>query len=126
MRITPALLCFSIIFFPALAADGASPTDTYLSARDRFIAAHKGKDVSDGPARAEIERLLRRVVPAFTAPGFSAGELNLNCLDDNDAGFSALDGLAYSAGETSVVYVWNPFVTGTNRVPVLLSPSNET
>ena len=78
-------------------------TDTYLAARDRFIAANKGKDAPDGVARAGVERLLRAAIPTFTAPGFSAGELNLNCLDDNAAGFSALDGLAFSAGETSVV-----------------------
>jgi hypothetical protein len=109
MRITPSLLCFFLIFSAAPAADPASPTavDTYISARDRYIAAFK--DAADGDKKAEaalggVERLLRAAVPAWTSPGFpSTGEVNTSCLDDNDLGFSALDGLAYDAGDTSVI-----------------------
>jgi hypothetical protein len=109
MRITPSLLCFFLIFSAAPAADPApsSPVDIYISARDHYIAAFK--DAAEGDkkadaARNDVERLLRAAVPAWSAPGFpSTGEVNLNCLDDNDLGFSALDGLEYSAGDTSVI-----------------------
>ncbi len=107
MRITPSLLCFFLIFSAAPAADPVSPTDTYMMARDRYIAAFK--DAADGDKKAEaalggVERLLRAAVPAWTSPGFpSPGEVNTSCLDDNDLGFSALDGLAYDAGDTSVI-----------------------
>jgi hypothetical protein len=107
MRITPSLLCFFLIFSAAPAADPASPTDTYISARDRTIAAFKGAAEDDkkaAAARSDVERLLRAAVPAWTSPGFPAtGAINLSCLDDNDLGFSVLDGLVYSAGDTSVL-----------------------
>lgn|GEM_PF-1420068 len=111
MRIASALLCFSIIFSAAWAADPAplSPTDTYIVARDRYIAAFK--DLPDREqqggraveALAGVEQLLRAVVQAWSAPGFWEGKVNLSCTDDDAMGFSALDGLAYEAGDTSVI-----------------------
>lgn len=107
-----ALLCFSLIFSAAWAADPVppSPTDTYILARDRYIAAFKNlPDRGRGDSRAAealagVDRLLRAAVPAWTASGFPAtGEMNLNCMDDNDMGFSVPDGLAYRAGGTSVI-----------------------
>lgn len=105
-------LCFSLLFPAAWAADPAppSPTDTYITARDRYIAEFKNlpdrgsHDKRAVQALADVERLLRAAVSAWTAPGFPAtGEISLNCMDDNAMGFSVLDGLVYRADDTSVV-----------------------
>ena len=107
-----ALLCFSLLFPAAWAADPAppSPTDTYISARDHYIAEFRHipdrarGDKHAAEALAAVDRLLRVAVPAWTAPGFPAtGEMNRNCMDDNEIGFSVLDGLVYRAGDTEVV-----------------------
>ena len=113
MRLSPALLCFSLIFFAAAAAPPSpqsSPTDTYISARDRYIAEFKAHPPQgyDGKREAlvfaDLDRLIKLAVPAWTAPGFPAtGKINLSALDDNEMGLSVLNGLVYSAGDTAVI-----------------------
>jgi hypothetical protein len=112
MRIAASLLCISLIFSAAPAADPApqSPTDTYISARDRAIAdfrAHGGQNWDQkrfAAARAEPERLLRAAVPAWNAPGFpKTGTINVSVYDDPELGFSVLDGLVYEAHDTAVL-----------------------
>lgn len=128
MRIASALLCFSIIFSAAWAADPAlpSPTDAYIAARDRYIAEFRNlPDRGQPPERAVralagVEQLLRAAVPAWSAPGFLAeGKINLDCMDDAEAGFGVLDGLAYSAGDTFVIVtnrvLLTRFLAGHNR-----------
>ena len=113
MRFSPAIICFSVLFSAAAAAPPAltsSPTDTYISTRDRYLADFKAHptqgdaDKREARALADLERLLRIAVPAWTAPGFpAAGKINLNALDDNEMGLSVLNGLVYSAGDTAVI-----------------------
>ncbi len=86
-------------------------------ARDRYIAEYKGHlgfkgrifeggdDTRSVQAFAEVERLLRVAVPAWTAPGFPpTSEINLSVYDDPyDGGFRVLNGLVYQTGGTSVI-----------------------
>jgi hypothetical protein len=119
MRITPSFLCFFLIFFAAVTADPApsSPADTYIVARDRYLAefkAHPAADAADKreqKALADLERLLTAAVPAWSAPGFPAnGTINLDTLDEGDIGFGALDGVSYQAGDTTVVATTRPLL----------------
>lgn len=111
MRITPALLCFSLIF-SATAVAGSPPQsalDTYISARDQALGMIKAKPGSDERALADLERLIKLVIPPWSAPGFSAeGRLTLTALDEGDVGFGALDGLEYSRSGTIVVVTTKP------------------
>jgi hypothetical protein len=116
MRFFPAFLCFSVLFSvaavaaPPTPAVQPSPTDTYITARDRYLAEFKAHptqgdaDKREVRALADLERLIKLAVPAWTAPGFPAtGKINLSALDDNEMGLSVLNGLVYSAGGTAVI-----------------------
>jgi hypothetical protein len=113
MRISSLALCFFAIFSAAGAAEPApaSPTDTYIMARDRYIAAFKGlpdEEVNGKrgvDARTEVETLLQLAVPSWSGPDvsrFSAMNRN-DCMDDPEMGFSVLDGRVYGAGKASVI-----------------------
>ena len=112
MRSSILRLCFFGIFCAAGAASAAppTPTDTYIYARDRYVAAFKDlPSSSDNDNRAiqprnEVERLLRLAVPAWRSPGFSQpGEVNLSSLDDDALGFSVLNGLVYRSDSATVL-----------------------
>lgn len=111
MRSTTALLCFSLILSAASAAVPAplSPTDTYISARNRYIAdfaTHPTRDAADkrmDRALADLESQLTKIIPAWRVPGFPAlGKINLGSLE-RDIDFGRLDGLEYRAGDTDIV-----------------------
>ncbi len=120
MRISSAFLCFSLLFSAAPAADPApfSATDTYISARDRYLAefkAHPTRDDADKRvehALADLERLLKLAVPAWQDPGFPAkGRINLGSLEADDVEFGQVDGLRYTAGDTTVIVTTKALLT---------------
>lgn len=91
-------------------------------ARDRYIAEFKSLRIEDGRLSVPLRRLpmsKRDAIPAWSAPGFPAEGINLHCTDDSEAGFSVLDGLAYSAGDTFVIVttlaLLSRFLAGHNR-----------
>jgi len=120
MRLAPALLCFSLIFSAAPAADPApsSATDTYISARNRYLAEFKAHPTAGEAdkrvehALADLERLLRLAVPAWQARGFAAkGRINLGSLEADDVEFGQVDGLRYTAGDNTVIVTTKPLLT---------------
>jgi hypothetical protein len=100
----------------AQAAGTASPADTYLAAREHMVADFSesgaaGKDPSS--ALSYLERLLRKAVPSWQAPGFSAkGVIALDTLNSGDEGRGRLDGMRYvsDAGDTTVVVTALPLL----------------
>jgi hypothetical protein len=111
MRTAPALLCISMLFSTAGAAQAAgtaSPADTYLAARDRMLANFRESATADkdqSSALSYLERLLRQAVPPWQAPGFRKGVITLASLTTGYADYGQLDGLRYvsTAGDTTVV-----------------------
>ncbi len=91
-------------------AGAASPTDRYLAARDRAIAAFKAADEA-GPlddavfarhdrALADLGKLLEPVVGPVAIKGFPAtGKISLDTLFPNDEGFGLLDGLVFASAD---------------------------
>lgn len=111
MRITLSLLCFSIIFSAAPAADPppSSALDTYVSARDRAAASVcaikdvKAQDQAQERALPELDQLLDAVVPAWSGPGFPPkGTYTVQALCKGDVEFGQLDGRHYRSGAASV------------------------
>ena len=111
MRVFAALLCLV-----PFVAQAASPAESYISARDRYVAQFKPKNgavpdektnKAEERARADLEKQLRRIVgpaPKGTVGEQRDGQLNLQTLIDGDMGFGQLDGLVYMLkGETRVV-----------------------
>ncbi len=127
MRLTPALLCFSVFFSAALTAEPASlpvpaavssATNTYISARDRYLAEFKAHptagdaDKREDRALADLDRLLKLAVPGWTAPGFAGpGQITLTTLDHDDEGYGVLDGLSYASGDATVIVTTKPLLT---------------
>lgn len=108
-RASVVFLCFSVIFSAATASVPDS-AGTYLAARDRYIAAFKDLPDKDQTseravrARDEVEGLLQMAVPGWYGPGISSfSHMNLSCMDDNEMGFSVLDGRVYGTGKASVI-----------------------
>jgi hypothetical protein len=92
----------------SLAAHAASPEETYLAARDAYIAKfNPSKDpssVSDAlakeeeGARADLTRQLRAIVGPLNVSGYAGdGEFAIATLFRGDIGFGTLDGLTFSA-----------------------------
>jgi hypothetical protein len=94
-----------------IGAAAVSPEDTYLAARDRYIASFKttasAEDEKAAFARqdmaiGDLEQQLKAIVGPFSASDFPAeGKLNLVSLFPDDIGFGMLDGLAYGEGESA-------------------------
>lgn len=105
MRTVLALICISIVFCGASAAQ-PDAAGHYLAARNRYIGQFKIAP-PDGPrtARAldDLDRQLNQIVPRWSAPGFPRrGKINLQTLVD-ELDFALLDGIVYKAGDTSVL-----------------------
>jgi hypothetical protein len=110
-------LCFSLIFSAGWAADPAppSPTDTYIVARDRYIAsfaAHpigNASDTRNVKALADLGGQLKQIIPTWSAPGFSEGRISLTSLE-RDIEFGVLDGVVYEKTDTRVVATTPPLL----------------
>jgi hypothetical protein len=94
----------------SIAAGAATPVETYLDTRDRFVAAINkapdapGADRQDKAARAELEGLIRHLVGPVRLEGFPPeGASNLDTLIQQ-VGFGKLDGLVF-AREKPVIRV---------------------
>lgn len=78
VRTATAFLCFSLLFPAALAADPAplSPTDTYIWARDRYIAEFSTGDQYEAlfenhqQALAGLKRQITDLIPPWKPTGF--------------------------------------------------------
>lgn len=92
----------------SVTAHAASPEETYLAARDAFIAkfnpAKEPSPISDAmakeeeQARADLTRQLRSIIGPLNVKGYAGdGEYAIDSLFKGDIGFGTLDGLSFSA-----------------------------
>jgi hypothetical protein len=100
-----SFLVVLLVLIP-VAANGASPEESYLASRDRYIAKFKQSAgrADDRVRKAEeralgdLEKQLRRIIGSLTVEGFSPqGKINLDTLTPGEIDFGRLDGLVYSA-----------------------------
>jgi len=105
-------LIAAIMVAAAGMADAASPEQTYLAARDGFIAKFKVDTITDAlskdedNARADLEKQMRVIIGPVAIAGVDGpGKLNLDTLFSGDEGFGMLDGLVFASagGKTSVI-----------------------
>jgi hypothetical protein len=107
----------ALIMLVPLAAQAASPEESYFAARDGYIQKFKSAGNSgkiddrtlndEKRARGDLEQQLRRIVGPFNSKGFSGqGKSNLASLFEGDEDFGLLDGLVFaSKGEKARVLV---------------------
>lgn len=99
-----------------LAAQAASPEDSYLASRNRHIAEFKrledANKVDDGAgkreerARVDLTKQLAGVIGPVAVQGFAGpGKLSLESLFPSDIGAEQLDGLTFSGGDDSRLLV---------------------
>jgi hypothetical protein len=106
----------ALILLVPLAAQAASPEESYFAARDGYIQKFKSAGTSgkiddrtlndEKRARGDLEQQLRRIVGPFNPQGFSGlGKSNLASLFEGDEDFGLLDGLVFSSknGKTRVL-----------------------
>lgn len=102
------LILAALLTTLSLAAHAASPEETYLAARDGYIAkfnpSKEPSPVSDAMAkeeeraRADLTRQLRTIIGPLTVMGYAGdGEYAIDSLFKGDIGFGTLDGLSFSA-----------------------------
>jgi hypothetical protein len=116
-RIAKFLWIGLVALIPAV-ADGASPEQAYLAARNvqihRLAALSKPDPGSEqvlkahDQAVAELQNQLRRVVgpPKLELPGLPAeGKINNDTLTKGDQGFGMLDGLRYASEDYKTLAV---------------------
>src|SRR5689334_4600602 len=92
-----------------VAANAASPEESYFAARDGYIDKLKPTENVDvdervlkqeQAARDDLEKQLRRIIGPVESKGFAApGKSNLETLFKGDQGFGLLDGLLYSSAD---------------------------
>lgn len=98
----------AVLTLLSVAAHAASPEETYLAARDGYIAklnpAGDTGAVSDAVvkdeerARADLARQLRAMIGPLNVKGYTGeGALSIETLFKGDVGFGALDGLTFAA-----------------------------
>jgi hypothetical protein len=103
LSLLPLILC-------SAAAFGASPEDSYLDARDRYVAQianlEKSKasqdaiDAQQMKALADLEKRLRAIIGPVSVKGFpAAGKISLEALSKHELGFGQLDGLMFSTDD---------------------------
>ena len=101
-------LLIVLLAFASAAAEAASLEETYLLARNRYIAKFKKLEVSaqagdalskqEKQALSDPEQQLRRIIGDIAIRGFSSqGKTNFDTLSTGDVGFGQLDGLAFSS-----------------------------
>lgn len=110
-----SLLIALVALIPA-AAQAASPEETYLASRDRYIAKFKKLEAAgqaderamkqEESARGELERQLEKIIGPVAVEGFTEpGKLSLDTLFGEGVGADRLDGLAFSSGDKSELLV---------------------
>jgi hypothetical protein len=110
------LLLTALAALLPLAAQAASPQESYLTSRNRSIAEFKrledANKVNDAAskreerARDDLANKLRAVVGAVAVDGFAGpGKLSLESLYPSDIGAEQLDGLVYSGADDSRLLV---------------------
>ena len=90
-----------------IAARAASPEDSYIAARDKYIAKFKIDGVPDdkttrdeSAARADLEAKLRAILGRVTIEGVPAeGNSNLETLIGGDMGLGLLDALVHQSAD---------------------------
>ncbi len=109
--ITKAALIGLFLALPAGAAlsgaRAASPDDSYIAARDKYVAKFKAAGEVDDKtarqeeaARADLEGKLRVILGRVSIDGVPAeGRLTLDTLIGGDMGFGQIDGLAHQAAD---------------------------
>jgi TolA-binding protein len=101
-------LLIVLLAFASAAAEAASLEETYLAARNRYIANFKKQEVAaragdalskqEKQALSDLEQQLRRIIGDIAIRGFSSqGKTNFDTLSTGDVGFGQLDGLAFSS-----------------------------
>jgi len=88
-------------------AHAASPEDTYIAARDKYVAKFKAAGEVDDTiarqeeaARADLEAKLRAMLGRIAVAGLPAdGNLTLDTLFGGEIGFGQLDALSHQAGD---------------------------
>jgi len=98
---------FALLLVLPLAAHAASPEDSYIAARNKYIAKFKASaEVDDKTARqeeaarADLEGKLRALIGRVAIEGVPAeGKLNLDTLFGGELGFGLIDGLAYQSND---------------------------
>jgi hypothetical protein len=101
-------LLIVLLAFASATAEAASLEETYLAARNQYIAKFKKLEVSaltgdalskqEKQALSDLEQQLRRIIGDIAIRGFSSqGKTNLDTLSTGDVGFGLLDGLAFSS-----------------------------
>ena len=113
------LVVFALLLLTPLAARAASPAETYLAARDGYLAKFKKAEsgtIDDSVMKqhdlaiGDLENQLTGIIGPFEMKGIpSNGKINLDTLFASDEGFGLLDGLAFSSddGKTHAVVTTN-------------------
>jgi hypothetical protein len=110
-----AFLLALIAFIP-LAAHAASPEESYLASKKRYVEKFKkledAEQMNDRAlkeeerARLDLEKQLREVVGPLALKGFSGpGKISLETLFSEDVGANQLDGLVYSSDDNAQAVV---------------------
>lgn len=104
-----AILIASVLIQPS-ATQAATPEETYLAARDAFVAKLKQSDPADDRtqkeeenARRDLEQQMRRIVGPTNISGVGPeGRLTIETLLADDIGFGTLDGLLFEAADNKL------------------------
>jgi hypothetical protein len=99
-------ILLALLLIAPISARAASPEDSYIAARDKYIAKLKSsgeideKTAKQEEARADLQGKLRAILGRVSIDGVPAeGKLSLESLIEGDIGFGALDGLIHQAGD---------------------------
>lgn len=107
MKATLIALALLPISLACSSAQAASPEDTYIAARDKYIAKFKAAgEVNDTTARqeeaarADLEAKLRAMLGRIAVEGLPPdGNLTLDTLFGGEIGFGQLDALSFQAND---------------------------
>jgi hypothetical protein len=97
----------ALLLIVPVSARAASPEDSYIAARDKFIAKLKTDGEVDEKiakqeeaARTDLEAKLRAILGRVSVEGMpTESKLNLDTLIEGELGFGLIDGLAYQASD---------------------------
>jgi len=103
-------ILIALLILAPMAARAASPEESYLAARDAYIANFKAlsdaKKIDDDATKqhemaiGELGKLMRPIVGPVAIKGLPAeGKSSLDSLFDGDMGFGLLDGMIYSSAD---------------------------
>jgi len=107
MQATMKAALIALLLALPVTTQAASPEDTYIAARDRYIAKFKAAgEVNDTTAkqeeaaRADLEAKLRAMLGRIAVEGLPAdGNITLDTLFGGELGFGQLDALSFQAND---------------------------